>query len=149
MRRSRMAKLNSIIEALKTPECQVIYSVLMVIKARSLKRFRVVNNQITDAVNEAKDNVKCATPPAWQCVSLAPTRGPLLARPLARGVCPPHMSLAFVLRTCPSPPHPPLAATPPGSLRLPVPPSSPPRASPCAPPKPAALRALQVPLHAR
>eukprot|EP00327_Prymnesium_parvum_P015479 CAMPEP_0113272674 /NCGR_PEP_ID=MMETSP0008_2-20120614/23450_1 /TAXON_ID=97485 /ORGANISM="Prymnesium parvum" /LENGTH=4484 /DNA_ID=CAMNT_0000122153 /DNA_START=48 /DNA_END=13502 /DNA_ORIENTATION=+ /assembly_acc=CAM_ASM_000153 len=56
--RSRMAKLNSIMEDLKSTECQVIYNVLQVIKARSLKRWRILNNSITDAVNEAKDNVK-------------------------------------------------------------------------------------------
>jgi dynein heavy chain, axonemal len=56
--RSRMAKLNSIMEELKSPECQVVFNVLQVIKARALKRWRLLNNQITDAVNEAKDNVK-------------------------------------------------------------------------------------------
>lgn len=55
---SRMAKLNSIMEDLKSTECQVVYNVLSVIKARSLKRWKILNNQITDSVNEAKDNVK-------------------------------------------------------------------------------------------
>lgn len=56
--RGRMAKLNSVIQQLNSERCRVVLSVLQVAKSRALKRWKVNDNAITDAANEAKDNVK-------------------------------------------------------------------------------------------
>ena len=56
--RSRMAKFNSITEQLKGRECKVVLGVLTAAKSRVLKRWKLLDNSITDANNEAKDNVK-------------------------------------------------------------------------------------------
>ncbi len=55
-----MAKFNSITEQLKGRECKVVLGVLGAAKSRVLKRWKLLDNSITDANNEAKDNVKCA-----------------------------------------------------------------------------------------
>ena len=56
--RTRMAKFNSITEQLKGRECKVVLGVLTAAKSRVLKRWKLLDNSITDANNEAKDNVK-------------------------------------------------------------------------------------------
>mmetsp|Transcript_22862 Transcript_22862/g.57026 ORF Transcript_22862/g.57026 Transcript_22862/m.57026 type:complete len:4419 (+) Transcript_22862:2-13258(+) len=56
--RSRMGKFNSITEQLKQPACKTLLAVLQMAKARVMKRWRTLDNTITDATNEAKDNVK-------------------------------------------------------------------------------------------
>ena len=56
--RTRMAKFNSITEQLRGRECKVVLGVLGAAKSRVLKRWKLLDNSITDANNEAKDNVK-------------------------------------------------------------------------------------------
>ena len=56
--RARMGKLNSIIQQLRGEECRIILGVLTIAKVRTLKRWKELDNRITDAANEAKDNVK-------------------------------------------------------------------------------------------
>jgi dynein heavy chain len=56
--RNRMAKFNSITEQLKGRECKVVLGVLSAAKSKVLKRWKLLDNGITDANNEAKDNVK-------------------------------------------------------------------------------------------
>ena len=56
--RKRATKLNSICDDLKGEDCQQIMLVLQACKSRKFKIWRQKNNQITDALNEAKDNVK-------------------------------------------------------------------------------------------
>ena len=53
-----MAKFNAITEQLKGRECKVVLGVLGAAKSRVLKRWKLLDNSITDANNEAKDNVK-------------------------------------------------------------------------------------------
>ena len=70
--RRRMGTLNGIIEQLRNEQCRAVLSVLQVSKSRVLKRWKAMDNAITDAANEAKDNVKylytldkCARPPPF------------------------------------------------------------------------------------
>ena len=56
--RKRATKLNSICDDLRGEECQQIMLVLQTCKSRKFKIWRQKNNAITDALNEAKDNVK-------------------------------------------------------------------------------------------
>jgi len=56
--RTRMAKFNNVIEQLKNPMARVVAGVLVTAKSKVLKRWRTCDNGITDALNEAKDNVK-------------------------------------------------------------------------------------------
>ena len=56
--RNRMGKLNSITEQLRGKDCKVVLGVLGAAKSRVLKRWKALDNAITDAANEAKDNVK-------------------------------------------------------------------------------------------
>ena len=56
--RSRMSKFNSVTEQLKSRECRMVLGVLSAAKSNGLKRWRTLDNSITDAANEAKDNVK-------------------------------------------------------------------------------------------
>ena len=56
--RARMAKFNSITEQLRGRECRAVVGTLAAAKSRALRRWRALDNAITDAANEAKDNVK-------------------------------------------------------------------------------------------
>jgi len=56
--RARMAKLNSVVERLKRPECRVVLGVLVAARSRVHKQWRAVDLRVADAANEAKDNVK-------------------------------------------------------------------------------------------
>ena len=56
--RTRMSKFNNIAEQLKNPMARIVAGVLSTAKSKVLKRWRTCDNGITDALNEAKDNVK-------------------------------------------------------------------------------------------
>jgi len=62
--RQRAQKFSTIIDQLQTAECKAIIGVLREAKGmdeavhRALKQWRALDNEITDAANEAKDNVK-------------------------------------------------------------------------------------------
>ena len=56
--RTRMAKFNNVCEQLKNPLARVVTGVLVTAKSKVMKRWRTCDNAITDALNEAKDNVK-------------------------------------------------------------------------------------------
>eukprot|EP00960_Hanusia_phi_P069522 767109-Hanusia_phi.AAC.3 len=53
-----MAKFNHVVEQLKKPIARVVIGVLTTAKSKHLKRWKLCDNGITDALNEAKDNVK-------------------------------------------------------------------------------------------
>ncbi len=56
--RNRMAKFNSVAEQLKQRECKVVIGVVSQSKSKVLKRWKNMDNLITESLNEAKDNVK-------------------------------------------------------------------------------------------
>ena len=56
--RSRQSRFNSITEQLKTRDCKVVLAAANASKSRLLKKWKQLDNQITDAANEARDNVK-------------------------------------------------------------------------------------------
>ncbi|XP_057271369.1 dynein axonemal heavy chain 8 isoform X1 [Pezoporus wallicus] len=56
--KSMSAKLNSIIEQIKGPDCKAVINVLNVGHSKILQMWRELEARITDAANEAKDNVK-------------------------------------------------------------------------------------------
>lgn len=56
--RNRMAKFNSVAEQLKQRECKCVIGVVSQSKSKVLKRWKTVDNLITESLNEAKDNVK-------------------------------------------------------------------------------------------
>lgn len=56
--RTRMGKFNSVTEQLKFKDCKTVLAVLTQARSRVLKKWRTLDNAITDAANEAKDNVK-------------------------------------------------------------------------------------------
>ncbi|GCC35016.1 hypothetical protein chiPu_0013494 [Chiloscyllium punctatum] len=56
--KTRMAKFNSLLEQIKSPHVRKVMGILQVAKSRTLKHWRKLDSNITDAANEAKDNVK-------------------------------------------------------------------------------------------
>ncbi|XP_069769393.1 dynein axonemal heavy chain 5 isoform X2 [Narcine bancroftii] len=54
----RMSKFNSLLDQIKSPQVRRIIGILQVAKSRTLKHWRKLDGNITDAANEAKDNVK-------------------------------------------------------------------------------------------
>ncbi|XP_078695417.1 dynein axonemal heavy chain 5-like [Branchiostoma floridae x Branchiostoma belcheri] len=56
--KKRMAKFNSLLDQIKSPHCKAVVGVLTAAKSRMLKRWKELDSRITDAANEAKDNVK-------------------------------------------------------------------------------------------
>lgn len=56
--RKRMAKFNSLLGQLKSSHCKAAIGVLYAARSRCLKYWRELDSRITDAANEAKDNVK-------------------------------------------------------------------------------------------
>ncbi|PNH08753.1 Dynein gamma chain, flagellar outer arm [Tetrabaena socialis] len=56
--RTRMSNFNSITEHLKTKECKIVLGICSHAKTKAYMRWRALDIQITDAANEAKDNVK-------------------------------------------------------------------------------------------
>ena len=59
--RTRLQRLNDIAEHLKQSDCQLIIAVLWTAKSSTMKRWTALVNEMTDALNEAKDNVKYLT----------------------------------------------------------------------------------------
>ncbi|KAK3576985.1 hypothetical protein CHS0354_005992 [Potamilus streckersoni] len=56
--KSRMAKFNNLLEQMKSPRVKAVIGILQVAKSKALRRWKELDGQITDAANEAKDNVK-------------------------------------------------------------------------------------------
>jgi len=58
--RNRMAKFNSVAEQLKTQDCKCVLGVVAQnpAKSKSFRRWQQIDLQITDSLNEARDNVK-------------------------------------------------------------------------------------------
>ncbi|GFR42148.1 hypothetical protein Agub_g3000 [Astrephomene gubernaculifera] len=56
--RTRMSNFNSITEHLKTKECKLVLGICSHAKTKAYLRWKALDIQITDAANEAKDNVK-------------------------------------------------------------------------------------------
>uniref|UniRef100_A0A803T3C5 Dynein axonemal heavy chain 5 n=1 Tax=Anolis carolinensis TaxID=28377 RepID=A0A803T3C5_ANOCA len=56
--KKRLSKFNYLLDQLKTPDVKAVLGVLTVAKSKLLKSWRELDIRITDAANEAKDNVK-------------------------------------------------------------------------------------------
>jgi dynein heavy chain len=57
--KARMVKFNSITDQLKSPTCKKVIGILSAIKSRAiLKTWKDLDDRVTDAANESKDNVK-------------------------------------------------------------------------------------------
>ncbi|XP_028415244.1 dynein heavy chain 5, axonemal-like [Dendronephthya gigantea] len=56
--KQRMAKFNSLLDEIKSRHCKAAIGVLHAAKSKSLKHWKDLDSRITDAANEAKDNVK-------------------------------------------------------------------------------------------
>lgn len=57
--KARMVKFNSITDQLKSPACKKVIGILHAVKSRTLlKQWKDLDNRVTDAANESKDNVK-------------------------------------------------------------------------------------------
>jgi dynein heavy chain len=56
--KKRMATFNSLLDQIKNPRCKSVVAALGYAKSRLVKRWRELDMRITDAANEAKDNVK-------------------------------------------------------------------------------------------
>nr|QWY73219.1 dynein heavy chain 5 [Hofstenia miamia] len=56
--KKRMATFNSLLDQIKNPRCRAVVFALQAAKSRVLRRWRDLDKRITDAANEAKDNVK-------------------------------------------------------------------------------------------
>lgn len=50
--------LDSLLEQIKSQKCKAVVGVLQTAKSKSLVNWRQLDIRITDAANEAKDNVK-------------------------------------------------------------------------------------------
>eukprot|EP01012_Entosiphon_sulcatum_P023115 TRINITY_DN280_c0_g1_i7.p1 TRINITY_DN280_c0_g1~~TRINITY_DN280_c0_g1_i7.p1 ORF type:complete len:2218 (+),score=554.82 TRINITY_DN280_c0_g1_i7:76-6729(+) len=59
--KTRYSKFESVTEQLRTPESKTVIAVLTNARSRHLKRWKQVDAQLTDGINEAKDNVKYLT----------------------------------------------------------------------------------------
>lgn len=56
--RSRMTMFNSVTEQLKTKECKLVLGVCLAARSKSHRNWKAIDLRVTDAANEAKDNVK-------------------------------------------------------------------------------------------
>ena len=56
--KSRMAKFNSITDQLKTLNVKIVVGIVAAAKSKKMEIWRALDTRITDAANEAKDNVK-------------------------------------------------------------------------------------------
>ncbi|KAI8902513.1 dynein heavy chain and region D6 of dynein motor-domain-containing protein [Globomyces pollinis-pini] len=57
--KARMVKFNSITDQLKSPVCKKVIGILNAVKSRALlKTWKDLDDRVTDAANESKDNVK-------------------------------------------------------------------------------------------
>ena len=54
----RMAKFNSLLEAIRSKECRIVVAVLLAAKSKLIKTWRELDQRITEVSSEAKDNVK-------------------------------------------------------------------------------------------
>lgn len=53
-----MATFNNLLEQIKSSRCRAVVGVLQSAKSKSINRWRDLDARITDAANEAKDNVR-------------------------------------------------------------------------------------------
>ncbi|CAF0945608.1 unnamed protein product [Adineta steineri] len=56
--KQRMATFNNLLEQIKSPRCRAVVGVLQIVKSKSINRWKDLDSRITDAANEAKDNVR-------------------------------------------------------------------------------------------
>lgn len=56
--KARMVKFNSITDQLKSTSCKKVIGILNAVKSKNLKNWKDLDNRVTDAANESKDNVK-------------------------------------------------------------------------------------------
>uniref|UniRef100_H2XPC8 AAA+ ATPase domain-containing protein n=1 Tax=Ciona intestinalis TaxID=7719 RepID=H2XPC8_CIOIN len=56
--RQRMSKFNALLDEIKTPRVKTVVGILHAAKSRIIRHWVVLDSRITDAANEAKDNVK-------------------------------------------------------------------------------------------
>jgi len=57
--KARMVKFNSITDQLKSPSCKKVIGILQAVKSKTILRtWKDLDNRVTDAANESKDNVK-------------------------------------------------------------------------------------------
>ncbi|XP_034553818.1 dynein heavy chain 5, axonemal isoform X3 [Notolabrus celidotus] len=56
--KKRMSRFNYLLDQLKSPEVKAVLGVLLLAKSKLIKSWRELDTRITDAANEAKDNVK-------------------------------------------------------------------------------------------
>ncbi|XP_074540218.1 dynein axonemal heavy chain 5 [Halichoeres trimaculatus] len=56
--KKRMARFNYLLDQLKSPDVKAVLGVLLLAKSKLIKSWRELDIRITDAANEAKDNVK-------------------------------------------------------------------------------------------
>ncbi|NWY53686.1 DYH5 protein, partial [Chionis minor] len=56
--KKRLSKFSYLTDQLKSPDVKAVLGVLTVAKSKLLKNWRALDISITDAANEAKDNVK-------------------------------------------------------------------------------------------
>uniref|UniRef100_A0A4W6ER03 Dynein axonemal heavy chain 5 n=1 Tax=Lates calcarifer TaxID=8187 RepID=A0A4W6ER03_LATCA len=54
----RMSRFNYLLDQLKSPDVKAVLGVLLMAKSKLIKSWRELDTRITDAANEAKDNVK-------------------------------------------------------------------------------------------
>ncbi|XP_029442962.1 dynein heavy chain 5, axonemal-like [Rhinatrema bivittatum] len=56
--KSRMSSFNSLLDEIKSPKVKKVLSILQAAKSRILKHWKELDGSVTNAANEAKDNVK-------------------------------------------------------------------------------------------
>ncbi|XP_076594401.1 dynein axonemal heavy chain 5 isoform X4 [Chaetodon auriga] len=56
--KKRMSRFNYLLDQLKSPDVKAVLGVLLMAKSKVIKSWRELDTRITDAANEAKDNVK-------------------------------------------------------------------------------------------
>ncbi|XP_053183407.1 dynein axonemal heavy chain 5 isoform X3 [Scomber japonicus] len=56
--KKRMSRFNYLLDQLKSPDVKAVLGVLLMAKSKIIKSWRELDTRITDAANEAKDNVK-------------------------------------------------------------------------------------------